>query len=87
MDKQSAKGKTITETLKEIGIKRSTCHSWLKPHDQKNVRSPAVTMLTPDEKKAIEDVKEEHPLMRQRCCLAHYSNQSFSHYFDHRTIN
>lgn len=21
------------------------------------------------------------------CCLAHYSNQSFSHYFDHRTIN
>ena len=66
MDKQSAKGKTITETLKEISIKRSTCHSWLKPHDQKNVRSPAVTMLTPDEKKAIEDVKEEHTLMRQR---------------------
>jgi len=21
------------------------------------------------------------------CCLAHYSNQSFSRYFDHRTIN
>ncbi len=66
MDKQAAKGKTITETLKEIGIKRSTYYSWLKPHDQKNVKSPAMTMLTPEEKKAIEDVKEENPLMRHR---------------------
>ncbi len=61
---QKAGGKTITETLEEIGIKRSTYYSWLKPKRHK-VKS-TTAMLTPDEKKAIEKVKEENPLMRHR---------------------
>lgn len=63
---QSAKGKAITETLREIGIKRSTYYSWLNPDGKKKDDLPNTAMLTPEEKKAIEDAKEEHPLMRHR---------------------
>ena len=61
---QSAKGKAITETLREIGIKRSTYYSWLNPDGKKKDDLPNTAMLTPEEKKAIEDAKEEHLLPR-----------------------
>jgi transposase InsO family protein len=63
---QSGNGKTITETLQEIGIKRSTYYSWLKTPEKKRTDLPRITMLTPDEKKAIEDIKKDNPLMRHR---------------------
>ena len=66
VNEQRANGKGITVTLKEIGIKRSTYYSWLKPNGNKKADIPKVAMLTPMEKKAIENAKEEHPLMRHR---------------------
>lgn len=66
VDEQRANGKGITATLEEIGMKRSTYYSWLKPNRNKKADIPKVTMLTPMEKKAIENAKEEHPLMRHR---------------------
>ncbi len=61
---QKASGQTITAILREIGIKRSTYYSWLRPKDKRKTRSPV--LLTPDEKSAIEHAKEEYPLMRHR---------------------
>ena len=61
---QKTSGQTITAILREIGIKRSTYYSWLRPADKKKTR--CTVLLTPDEKMAIENIKEEYPLMRHR---------------------
>jgi transposase InsO family protein len=66
VNEQSANGKTITATLKEIGIKSSTYYSWLKPAGQTRAKICKAAMLTPTEKRAIEDAKEDNPLMRHR---------------------
>ena len=61
---QKQTGQTITAILTELGIKRSTYYSWLRPADKKKIRSRM--LLTPDEMTAIEKTKEEYPLMRHR---------------------
>jgi len=62
---QKAKGQTITTSLREIGIKRATYYSWLKPVKDTNRRTDT-TLITPEEKAAIEKTKEEYPHMRHR---------------------
>lgn len=61
---QKAQGSTITACLTGLGVKRSTYYSWLT----KKHRTPKQQMnaLTPEEKTAIEQAKEEHPGLRHR---------------------
>lgn len=59
-------GYKITAILNNLGIKRSTYYSWLKPkynEDNNNIR---ITQLTPYEKQLIEQTKEEYPHLRHR---------------------
>lgn len=43
---QKAKGYTVTSTLKDLGIKRPTYYSWLRPKDN-NKKPNKVNELTP----------------------------------------
>jgi len=65
VDDQKRKGQSITVTLRQIGIKRSTYYSWFKPVKDKEVR-PRIAVITPEEKTAIEGTKEQYPHMRHR---------------------
>jgi len=59
------KGYTITKTLDDLKIKRSTYYSWLKPEDNKKAKH-RITELTPEEKQLIEKTKDEYPHLRHR---------------------
>jgi putative transposase len=82
---QKQMGQTITALLTELGIKRSTYYSWLRPKDKKKMRSHM--LLTPDEKTAIEKTKDEYPLMRHRQIQGILQNKgiylSFSSVYHH----
>lgn len=71
---QISQGATITETLKTLGIKRSTYYSWLHRRGAKRI-PPRTMELTPKEKAAIKKVKEDHPLMRHRQIQGILQNQ------------
>lgn len=62
---QKSQGKTITATLKEISIKHSTYYSWLQPVRKKETK-PHIAELTPEEKAAIDEIKEQYPHLRHR---------------------
>lgn len=62
---QKAQGKSIQETLSTLGIKRSTYYRWLNPLSSVP-NAVRVSMLTPEERKKIEDVKENNPDVRHR---------------------
>ena len=62
---QKAQGKTITKTLNELGIKRSTYYTWQKPAGTHKTKTRKA-ILTPEEKKAIETAKEANPHLRHR---------------------
>jgi len=62
---RKAQGQSITESLKALGIKRSTYYSWLKPRKEIKTR-PNIPELTPLERQAIEETKEHHPHLRHR---------------------
>jgi len=64
VNEQKAKGYTVTDTLKDMGIKRSTYYFWCKPAKKKP--SKRINELTPYEKSAIEQIKEEYPHLRHR---------------------
>jgi transposase InsO family protein len=61
---QRTQGATITACLNGLGVKRSTYYSWLtKKH---RTSKQQMNALTPEEKTAIEQAKEEHPELRHR---------------------
>lgn len=62
---QKRQGKPIQETLAALEIKRSTYYRWRKPVTTVS-SAVRVSMLTPEERKKIEDVKEQHPAVRHR---------------------
>lgn len=61
---QRSQGCRVTEVLAQLGIKRSTYYSWLKP--RRTVAGHRVTEIIPKEKEAIMAVKEEFPGYRHR---------------------
>jgi putative transposase len=82
---QKLQGHTITKSLKELGVKRSTYYSWMR-HKENTVRE-RTRELTPEEKIAIEQIKEEHPLLRHRQLQGILQNRglylSFSSVYHH----
>lgn len=62
---QKMSGRTITSALAELGVKRSTYYSWLKPRPKKESR-PRLNLVTPIEQRAIEQAKEKYPHYRHR---------------------
>jgi putative transposase len=62
---QKGQGGSIGGTLAEMGVKRSTYYRWKKPlkSTESTVR---VTTLTPEEKKKIEETKDQYPGLRHR---------------------
>jgi len=82
---QKMKGYTITETLNDLKIKRSTYYAWLKPKDNKKVKR--ITELTPEEKQMIEKTKDEYPHFRHRQIQGILQNQglclSYSSVYNH----
>jgi len=71
---QKVKGQSITESLKSLGIKRSTYYSWLSPREEKKAR-PSIRELTPFEQQAIEETKEHNPHLRHRQIQGILQNQ------------
>jgi transposase len=87
---QKGKGQSITESLKALGIKRSTYYSWLNPKQKKQASSRA--KLTPCEQQAIEETKERYPNLRHRQIQGILQNQgvylSYSSVYHHlKSIN
>lgn len=62
---QKAHGYSITETLRDMGVKRSTYYSWCAPGKKKSSNGK-LHELTPYEKTAIEEVKKDYPHLRHR---------------------
>jgi len=58
---QKVKGQSITESLKALGIKRSTSCSWVSPREEKKTRRN-IRELTPFEQKVIDETKERYPI-------------------------
>ena len=71
---QKVKGQSITESLKALGIKRSTYYTWLKPKEEKKT-GQNVRELTPFEEQAIEDAKEHYPHLCHRQIQGMLQNQ------------
>jgi len=87
---QKVKGQSITESLKVLGIKRSTYYTWLNPKQKKQPSSRA--KLTPCEQQAIEATKERSPHLRHRQIQGILQNQgvclSYSSVYHHlKSIN
>lgn len=64
VEDQRLQGRTITEILRDLHIKRPTYYSWLKPKNKTPQRR--AIELTPEEKHAIEKAKDEYPHLRHR---------------------
>jgi len=71
---QKVKGQSITESLKALGIKRSTYYSWLSPREEKKTL-PNIRELTPSERQTIEETKERYPHLRHRQIQGMLQNQ------------
>ncbi len=65
VQEQGNQGRTVVSVLAELGIKRSTYYSWLKPRKVLE-QKPRLLAITPGEKLAIEHAKEAHPEYRHR---------------------
>lgn len=65
VEEQSQAGRTVKSALLELGVKRSTYYSWLRPRSKASAKK-RLHILTPDEKHAIELAKEKHPGYRHR---------------------
>ncbi len=70
---QKSQGQSITESLKELGIRRSTYYTWLNPNHKKQTLSRM--KLTPCEQQAIEAKKEHYPHLRHRQIQGMLQNQ------------
>jgi putative transposase len=70
---QKSQGQSITESLKELGIRRSTYYTWLNSKQKKQALSRA--KLTPCEQQAIEAKKEHYPHLRHRQIQGMLQNQ------------
>jgi len=65
VQEQRSHGRAVTSVLAELGIKRSTYYSWLRPRKVLE-QKPRLIAITPEEKLAIERAKESHPECRHR---------------------
>jgi len=70
---QKSQGQSITESLKELGVRRSTYYTWLNPKQKKH--APSRVKLTPCEQQAIEATKERYPYLRHRQIQGMLQNQ------------
>jgi len=70
---QKSQGQGITESLKELGVRRSTYYTWLNPKQKKH--APSRVKLTPCEQQAIEATKERYPHLRHRQIQGMLQNQ------------
>ena len=82
---QKTKGCSVTKTLNDLKIKRSTYYTWLKKKDKKT--KTRTTDITPYEKKVIEKTKEQNPHLRHRQIQGILQNQgiylSYSSVYNH----
>jgi putative transposase len=63
---QRAQGRTVTEVLKSLGVSRSSYYRWKKGEAKPNGRRRSCYEVTAEERKLIDEVKEEQPLYRHR---------------------
>jgi hypothetical protein len=83
---QKTRGNTITATLKDSKVKRSTSYSWTGAKKDTPVKRRAMD-LTPEEKKIVEKTKEEYPTLGHRQIQGILQNKgiylSFSSVYHH----
>ena len=83
---QKGQGHTIADSLKELGVSRSTYYFWCKPKKQKETGS-TIRELTPSERQAIEETKEQYTHLRHRQIQGMLQNQgmylSYSSVYHH----
>ena len=63
---QRAQGRTVAEVLGSLGVARSSYYRWKKGEAQRVGRRQSPYEVSAEEKKLIEDVKEQYPLYRHR---------------------
>jgi putative transposase len=59
-------GRPVAEVLGNIGVARSSYYRWKKGQQEKNARGPSSYEITIEERKLIDEVKEQHPQYRHR---------------------
>jgi transposase InsO family protein len=64
VEEQKMKGQSIQKILSQLGVKRSTYYRWKNPVIKKSLIR--TSMITPEEKRRIEEVKEMNPQLRHR---------------------
>lgn len=59
-------GRTVAEVLGSVGVARSSYYRWKKSAAKPDGRRQSSYEITTEERKLIDEVKEEHPLYRHR---------------------
>jgi putative transposase len=59
-------GRTVGEVLGSVGVARSSYYRWKKSHGDKNTRRQSLYEITAEERKLIDEVKEQYPQYRHR---------------------
>jgi putative transposase len=59
-------GRRVGEVLATLGIKRATYYRWKKGDKQRSASRGRASLLLPDERQRIEEVKAAHPTYRHR---------------------
>lgn len=59
-------GRTVGEVLGSVGVARSSYYRWKKGQGDKNTRRQSLYEITAEERKLIDEVKEQNPQYRHR---------------------
>ena len=61
-----SRGRSVAEVLESVGVARSSYYRWKKDQGEKNPRRSSLYEITVEERKLIEEVKEQNPQYRHR---------------------
>jgi transposase len=59
-------GRTVGEVLESVGVARSSYYRWKRDQGEKNTIGQSSYELTAEERKLIDEVKEQNPQYRHR---------------------
>ena len=66
VERHRGEGRRIGEVLASVGVARSSYYRWRKGQGEKTERRQNSYQITEEERRLIEEIKEEHPEYRHR---------------------